>query len=220
MEASDTRTLLPALQATVEKIRTQFSNISDERKALLKTLTAFISEQSTHGRPVNLNFICTHNSRRSHIAQLWAQAAAHYYAVPDVHAFSGGTEATALNLSAAKALQEAGFEIVKTADGNNPRYTAEFSKDAPPVTLFSKTHDDVINPKRDFAAVMTCSHADENCPVIPGASIRVSITYDDPKAFDGTPLEADKYRERVMEIGREMLYAFSAVRSNQKRKRT
>ena len=70
------------------------------------------------------------------------------------------------------------------------------------------------NPEKDFAAVMTCSHADEHCPFIPGATARIALTYDDPKDFDDTPLESEKYRERVMQIGREILYAFSQVKRN------
>jgi arsenate reductase len=58
---------------------------------------------------------------------------------------------------------------------------------------------------------MTCTHADENCPLVAGADVRISLPYDDPKAFDNTPLEAAKYTERVHEIGREILYAFSLV---------
>ncbi|MCK4776283.1 MAG: protein-tyrosine-phosphatase, partial [Candidatus Krumholzibacteria bacterium] len=63
----------------------------------------------------------------------------------------------------------------------------------------------------DFCAVMTCSQADKNCPVVVGASMRVAIPYDDPKAFDGTDQEAANYDERCRQISREMLYLFSAV---------
>jgi arsenate reductase len=41
--------------------------------------------------------------------------------------------------------------------------------------------------------------------------LRLPVTYDDPKNFDDTPQEEEKYRERVRQIGREMLYAFSKV---------
>ena len=59
---------------------------------------------------------------------------------------------------------------------------------------------------------MTCSHADENCPFIPGAEIRIPVRYDDPKAFDGTDLMEAKYLERSKEIATEMLYVFSKIR--------
>jgi arsenate reductase len=159
-----------------------------------------------------LNFICTHNSRRSHISQIWAQTAAHVYGIKNVGTYSGGTEATAFNPRAVTAMKQAGFEInTKQNDGQNPVYEVKFSNDAAPLTIFSKKYDDPFNPNKDFAAIMTCSHADENCPVVTGATTRIALTYNDPKDFDGTPLEATKYAERVREIGREILYAFSNV---------
>ena len=210
-ELKPIRALLPALTVTVEKLEKQFGQIDEDRKRILVELGGFIQERGSHG-VVNVNFICTHNSRRSHIAQLWAQAAAYYYGVSGVACFSGGTEATAFNPRAVKAMQEAGFEITKSAPSENPEYQTRYSAEAPALKIFSKKYDDPFNPRKGFAAVMTCSHADENCPVVSGASKRISITYDDPKDFDNTPQEEMKYRERVHQIGREMLYAFSQVR--------
>jgi arsenate reductase len=143
---------------------------------------------------------------------LWAQAAAYYYGVSGVSCFSGGTEATAFNPRAVKAMQEAGFEIIKNTQSENPEYEIRYSSEAPALRVFSKKYNDPFNPGQDFAAVMTCSHADENCPIVFGASKRISITYHDPKDFDNTPQEEMKYRERVNQIGREMLYTFSLVR--------
>jgi arsenate reductase len=206
------RAMLPSLQKTIEKLMNEFSQIPNDRKPIIRQLTEFIIDKSKAGKKMRLNFICTHNSRRSHISQLWAQAAAHYFGIPGVETFSGGTEATAFNLKAVKAMKDAGFEIVVKTDGINPRYEGRYSQDAPGLTLFSKKYDDSFNPNKDFAAIMTCSHADENCPLVVGASKRISLTYNDPKDFDGTAQEAEKYRERVDEIGREILYAFSQVK--------
>ena len=175
-------------------------------------MTDFVSNKSKAGGKVLLNFICTHNSRRSHISQVWAQAAAHYYGIKNVETFSGGTEATAFNPRAVTAMKQAGFDISTIKEGSNPVYKVKFSDDAPALTVFSKKYDDDFNPKKDFAAIMTCSHADENCPLILGASVRIALTYNDPKDFDGTSQEAAKYSERVNEIGREILYAFSQVK--------
>jgi arsenate reductase len=203
--------ILASLSPTVKKLTGEFDYIPTERKALLQQLVHFVEKKVKDGKPVYLNFICTHNSRRSHVSQLWAQAAAHYYQVPNVLCYSGGTEATAFNPRAVKAMQEAGFSILMTKDGENPTYAVRFAEDAEPVIAFSKKYDDAFNHNQDFAAIMTCSHADENCPVVLGASGRVALTYNDPKEFDGTPLEAAKYAERVQEIGREILFAFSQV---------
>lgn len=190
----------------------EFSQIPHERKPIIKELSDYVAQKAKAHQKVKLNFICTHNSRRSHIAQLWAQTAAHYFAISNVDTYSGGTEATAFNPRAVKAMKNAGFDINLKKDGNNPVYEARYTSDTPALILFSKTYDDALNPKSDFAAIMTCSHADENCPLVMGSTKRIALTYNDPKDFDGTPQEAEKYKERVDEIGREILYAFSQVR--------
>jgi arsenate reductase (thioredoxin) len=198
--------LLSSLKPTVEKLISEFDLIPNERKELLHQLVQFVEKKVKAGQNVYLNFICTHNSRRSHLSQIWAQAAAHYFNVPNVFCFSGGTEATAFNPRAVKAMQEAGFSIIMTKGGENPLYEVRFAEGVEPIIAFSKKYDDSFNHNKDFAAIMTCSHADENCPLVLGA-----LTYNDPKEFDGTPLEAAKYSERVDEIGREILFAFSKV---------
>jgi arsenate reductase len=203
--------LFPSLQITVDQLMREFDQIGEDRRKLLKQLTDFVCEKSEVNQKVFLNFICTHNSRRSHIAQLWAQIAAYYFGISNVECFSGGTEATAFNPRAVKAMQDVGFNISKIKDGDNPHYEVRYSSDSPPVNSFSKKYDDPFNQAKDFAAIMTCSHADENCPLVFGASTRIAITYDDPKDFDGTALEEAKYAERVCQIGREMLFAFSEV---------
>lgn len=204
-------TLLPELQKTVDKLTVEFDQIPDERKSVIMHLVIFIKSKIRLNQSVLLNFICTHNSRRSHMSQLWAQAAAHYYGVEHVRTYSGGTEATAFNPKAVKAMQDAGFDISARKDGTNPEYSVRFSSEASPLLVFSKKYDDASNPKKDFAAIMTCSHADENCPLITGSASRIALTYDDPKVFDNTLLEAAKYAARVHQIGREILFAFFIV---------
>ena len=211
-ESANKRNLLAPLQATQRELLTSANLIPPHRKAILARLTQFIQGKVDSGEPVFLNFICTHNSRRSHIAQLWAQTAAYYFSIPHVTCFSGGTEATAFNPNAVKAMREAGFNIIKTTEGDNPVYEVHFAPGETPVTAFSKKFDDPFNQQDGFAAIMTCSDADENCPLVPGASIRIALTYDDPKRFDGTPQETAMYNERVRQIGTEILFAFSQVR--------
>lgn len=202
------------LSKTVSQLTAEFDRIPAERKPVLGELTQFVQHKVNAKAPVYLNFICTHNSRRSHLSQLWAQAAAYYYGAPDVFCFSGGTEATAFNPRAVKAMQDAGFRITAQKAGENPVYEVNFADEAPAVIAFSKKYDDPFNHNKDFAAIMTCSHADENCPLVLGSSARIALRYDDPKAFDGTPLEAAKYAERVHEIGREILFAFSQIKKS------
>jgi len=145
------------------------------------------------------------------MAQIWAAASAAHYEIPGVASYSGGTEATAFHPNAVDAIRRAGF-VVDDPGGENPRYEVRFSEATAPVHCFSKVYDDPANPQKDFAAVMTCSQADAACPVVHGAALRVPITYEDPKAADGSPEEPAVYDERCRQIGREMLYLMSRVR--------
>ena len=81
-------------------------------------------------------------------------------------------------------MQDAGFSILKTKDGENPIYEVRYADGVKPVIAFSKKYNDAFNPVKDFAAIMTCSHADENCPLVLGASARIALTYDDPKELE------------------------------------
>ncbi len=202
--------LLPELSAYVASARGEFDRIPAARRAELLALSGYVQQQLAAGRPVRLTFICTHNSRRSHLSQLWAQVAAHCFAVPGVLTYSGGTEATAFHPNAVRAVAAAGFRVEKSGAEPNPVYLVQYAATQPPVRAFSKRYDAAGNPAAGFAAVMTCTHADENCPFIPGA-VRLSLPYEDPKAFDGTPREAAGYAERCRQIARELLFAFSRV---------
>lgn len=206
-------TFYAPVEKNIETYKTEFDQIPEERKKALKKLALFVESKVKAGEKAELIFICTHNSRRSHISQVWAQAAAEYYGIPNVTTYSGGTEATAFNPRAVKALEEAGFKIKKTSEGTNPIYEVRFADDGVAIKAFSKKYDGEGNPKNGFGAVMTCSQADKNCPLVVGATVRIATPYDDPKEFDGTPQEAAKYTERVHQIGREILYAFSLIKA-------
>lgn len=204
--------LHPILYETVRKLVNEFDKISPERKSILREFAKFIKNKAEANQRIELVFICTHNSRRSHISQIWAQTAAAYYGVSNVKSYSGGTETTAFNPRAVKAMERVGFEIEQDGNIDNPIYRVSFNFDRDPVVAYSKRYDDHSNPKGNFAAILTCSHADENCPVIFGMERRFALPYDDPKDFDGTTVESEKYLQRAMEIGRELLFAFSLVK--------
>jgi len=208
---SNASSLLPELRAYVEQRLTEIDEISVERQSVLASLSDFITGKIASGHPSRLIFICTHNSRRSHMAQLWAQVAAVVFSVPGVETFSGGTEATAFNPRAVGALRRAGFLIDFFTDGKNPIYEVSYEAEMEPMHLFSKVLGHAPNPEEDFAAVMTCSSADAACPIVEGATERIVIPYDDPKAHDCTEKEAEKYDERCTQIAREMLWVFSEV---------
>jgi len=197
------------LSLYITKIETQ--EISEVRKALLQPLVDFIQQKANNQQPIDLNFICTHNSRRSHLSQIWAQTAATHYNIPNVNCYSGGTEATALFPKVAETLSNSGFQILTLSEGSNPVYGIKYDENAVPVIGFSKKYDDEFNPVSGFAAIMTCSQADGGCPFIAGAEKRIPITFDDPKEFDNTSQQAEKYEERSLQIASEMFYVFSKI---------
>jgi arsenate reductase len=206
--------VLPALKPMIDQITKEFDQIPAERQLMLKKTALFIRSKLQAKETPQLTFICTHNSRRSHLSQIWAQTAAAWYDVVGVKTFSGGTEATACNERTIAALTRAGFAISNsTPGGKNPVYLVKYSGQAEPIRAFSKVYSAEGNPKENFVALMTCDHADKNCPVVEGAVMRVPVHYVDPKVSDGTPQEAATYDERCKQIAREMLFLMKQVNS-------
>lgn len=202
--------LFPEIENVINTLN--FESISDERKIILQPLVDFIQRKANIGQEIRLNLICTHNSRRSHLSQVWAQTAAANYNVKNVFCYSGGTEVTALFPVAAKTLAKQGFQIKTIAEGSNPVYAIKYAENEHPVIGFSKTFDDDFNPQSEFAAILTCSSADKGCPFIAGAEKRIPVTFEDPKAFDNSPQQAEKYEERSIQIATEMFYVFSQIK--------
>ncbi len=189
-------------------------SIPADRKPALDALAAYILEKRTAGRPVKLIFICTHNSRRSHFGQIWAQIAAQHFGIGPVDCFSGGTETTACNPRTVAALERAGLEAQAITGGENPVYLLRYADGVNPVAAFSKVFDQAPNPQTGFAAVMTCAQAEANCPYVPGAEKRFSVMYDDPKAADDSVEEAAVYDARCRQIAAEMCFVFHTVRTH------
>jgi len=204
-------TLFSEIEKLIKELNPQ--TITDERKAVLQLLTDFIQSKVSNGQEIRINFICTHNSRRSHLSQVWAQTMANYFNIKNVFCYSGGTEATALFPVVAETLQNSGFEIKTISKNENPVYSIKYADNEHPIIGFSKKLDDDFNPKSEFAAIMTCDSANEACPIVPGAEKRIPITFEDPKAFDNTPQQAEKYNERSLQIATELFYVFSQINS-------
>lgn len=183
--------------------------VPESRQLVLEPLIQYVQNKRDANEEIVLNFICTHNSRRSQFAQIWAKVAAAHYCFSIV-SLSGGVEVTAFNPRAIKSLNSSGFKIEEGA-GDNPKVSVSWSENVQPLVMFSKLFDDEVNQFNKFAAVMTCDHADENCPFIPGTEQRISVNYTDPKEFDDTKLEDAKYDERSMQIASEMFYVFSKI---------
>ena len=200
-----------AIKKFCQQLTNEFDRLPSERLNTLQSLSDYIQSQKDQHKAIQLLFVCTHNSRRSHLGQIWAAVAANFYTIASVKTFSGGTQATCFNENAIAALQTIGFEINAKTQSDNPIYQVKFGEQLT-VECFSKCYDDPLNPKETFAAIMTCSDADQNCPVIFGADKRISLRYDDPKVFDGTAQQQEKYLERSAQIAKEMLFVFSQIK--------
>lgn len=202
--------MYPKLLQTIELLKNQ--EISEDRKSTLASLVDFIQKRLEEQKEVTINFICTHNSRRSHLSQVWAQVASAYYDVPNVTCYSGGTEETAMFPKVVETLNEQGLLVIKISNTENPIYALKYDEDRHPIIGFSKRYDSSFNPMNGFTAIMTCSQADGGCPFITGADKRIPITFEDPKVSDNTPEQTKVYNERSLQIGAEMFYVFSQIK--------
>ncbi len=192
------------LRKYTSNVVTEFDQIEEDRQASLRELGDFILNEIEEDGQSDIIIICTHNSRRSHISQIWLQTAAIYYGIDGIQVFSGGLETTAFHPNAIAALERAGFNVMGAKIGDNPAYTA--SNGVGSYIMYSKKYTDRINPKEDFGAIMVCSDADNSCPIVEGADDRFSLPFDDPRYYDNTPSQDMKYDETVRLIAREMFY--------------
>lgn len=207
---TNTIMIYPALSKTIEGL-SQY-HVSEARKRLLQPLVDFIQQKVNLRQRINLHFICTHNSRRSHFSQVWAQVAAAHFGIPEVYCYSGGTTETALFPKVAETLTDQGFQVFHLSAGSNPVYAVKYAADAMPVIGFSKPYDSPFNPASAFAAVMTCSQADDGCPFIAGVETRISLPFEDPKRADHTPEQARVYAASSLQIAAEMYALFSTIK--------
>jgi arsenate reductase len=195
--------LFPALLEYMETLEP--GAISPARRAQLEPVVDYVSQRLPEEQAARLHFICTHNSRRSQLAQVWGHTLAHYHHLP-LQCFSGGVEVTAFHPQAVAALRRAGFQIPAPPAGDNPPYLVHFALSTPPLTAYSKLYDAPENPTDAFAAIMTCAEAAENCPFIPGAQRRISLSYEDPKGAEGSPQQEAVYDDRCRQIATELLF--------------
>ena len=191
----------------------QRERIEPGRRAELAPVTQFIEKRVSQGQPARLVFICTHNSRRSQLAQVWMRIAADFFGLAEVDTYSGGSEVTACHPHTLATLSRAGLSIEPATNGNNPLYLVRYDDQAAPLKLFSKRYSHMSNPREDYCAVMTCAEADAACPIVPGAAQRLALSYEDPKSADGTAGETTVYDGRSRQICSEMIYALCPLGS-------
>ena len=184
------------------------------RRTLLVDISDTIKDiYLRNNKLANINFICTHNSRRSQLGQMWAFFASHYF-VLNIFSFSGGTEVTALHRNIARTLKEVGFSFsVKKFSHQNPFYRVSFEGTKDFILGFSKTFDHPIN-KSPYIAIITCNSADQNCPYIAEATHRFHLPYTDPKEFDGSQNQEAAYLKTNERIAAEVYFIFDRVKKS------
>ncbi|MHB9117715.1 MAG: arsenate reductase (thioredoxin) [Burkholderiales bacterium] len=114
-------------------------------------------------KPINLLFLCTGNSCRSQMAEGWAKR----LGGPGIHVESAGIEAHGKNPRAIAVMAEAGVDI----SGQES----------------TKVSDDML--RNADILVTVCGHADEHCPVVPGAVKKIHWPLSDPAKATGTEEE-------------------------------
>ena len=154
-----------------------------------------------------LNFICTHNSRRSQLCQVWSDTMSRYYGFTNILSYSGGTEITQVNKNIINTLIETGFSIKKNKNLSNPIYFVN-NGSKKNIKLFSKLYTDNSNPSVKYIAVLNCLGADRSCPHVEGASKRISLPFNDPGEYDKTKIKYEKYRKVNIEIASSMKYLY------------
>jgi arsenate reductase len=193
------------------KLASKNIKLAEDRKKILLKISETVATEYTVNNVVNLNFICTHNSRRSQLGQVWAFYAANYFNL-NIHAFSGGTEVTAFYRNTVKTLQAVGFDFkVVEFSHQNPTYLISFEESTNSILGFSKRFDDETN-KNPFIAITTCNNADKNCPFIPTAIERFHLPFEDPKFSDGTPEQSTTYLKTNEQIAAEVFFIFTEIK--------
>jgi len=176
-----------------------------ERQGTLDGIAQHLSEETS----IAVNFICTHNSRRSHLCEIMFRSACTYYQLENVATYSGGTEGTALYPVVAESCARHGF-TTKEVQAHGQRAwkifhpTLEEEKNTP--LLFSKEYHHANNAQEGYHAIMVCDSANEACPVVFGAKQRHSLLFVDPKHSDGSSEQADVYDSTLRTIAGEMGY--------------
>jgi arsenate reductase len=113
-------------------------------------------------KPVDVLFICVHNSARSQMAETFLND----LGKGKFKAVSAGLEPGNLNPLVVKAMAELGYDI----SGNSTNSVFDYAQEG-----------------RSFDIVVAvCSkEAQERCPIFPGKGLRLHWPFDDPSSLDG-----------------------------------
>ena len=213
--------LFPRIAAHLEELITPLSEIGSPHHDAGLELAGWMSSHYRRGEVLPIVVVCTGNSRRSMLGAMMGNAAASFLNLPDVRFYSAGTTPSAFNPRTIQALQSVGFVVEATGEDAtrgpdslaNPRHVVRWGTNpGQQIMEFSKALGDPTLPTSGFAALMVCDEADAGCPIVSGATARISLPFADPKIFDGGAKEGAKYAERRDDMGRLMLSVLMLVR--------
>ena len=136
---------------------------------------------------MNILVLCTGNSCRSQMLQGFLMQ------YPELTVYSAGIETHGLSLQAVRVMNETGIDI----SGHTSNHVNEYM--------------DI-----DFSYVITvCDHAQEQCPLFPGSSVRLHRNFPDPARATGTEeevLEAFRtVRDDIRVYSSELITIFRAA---------
>lgn len=203
--------IYPEIVGIIKQVENLSKSVSHPNSSI--EISNCILEAQQANKTLNLNFVCTHNSRRSQFSQVWAYVLSHYFGMTELLTFSSGTESTSVYSGVIDSLSNHGFKTKKLDSSDNPKYSIRISDELEPLILFSKTISEVRLSAKQFIAIMTCSSADKSCPVVIGASDRFKMTFEDPKHSDGTIHEGNTYDSKSIEIATTLFHIFEQASS-------
>ena len=153
----------------------------------------------TQKRKLNLVFICNHNSRRSQFAQFWGEILAIHYN-KRINIYSAGIIKTKVYFQVIESIKRIGFSVSKKKSSYQINYNNQTIK------LSSKLLKEIKNI--NFISIMTCSDTDASCPINLRSSLNLKLYFQDPKIYDGTFNEEQKYDAICLKIASELNYIF------------
>lgn len=204
--------LYPILKNYIKDLYKEFRYIPEERRYRLNEIANYVRTQKEKNQAASLLFISTDQTAIGHMAQVWAETAAFYYGLKHVRTYSGGLTPKAVSEDMIAALERTGFIVYKTDLSGGAVYKIKYSYNLKPIIIFPKKVGHVKNPYEDFMAIFVEPNADANLPEADGSSRRLSIYYEDPEGYKGTPEEEKIYDERCRQMALEMFYVFSQLK--------
>jgi hypothetical protein len=204
--------LYPILNEYVRDFPKEFRKIPEERRFRLNEMVYFLEGQYQNNAPWQITFISTNESTVGQMAKAWSKAAAYYFGFKNFEPYSGGIKPGEISVRTIVALEKAGFIVYKSHINEVDVYRIKYSFNLEPVIAFPKKINHTKNPGNNFMAVILDGNADLNINNVRGTYDRLFLEYEDPKGYEGSDLENQKFNESCRQVAVEMFYVFSQLK--------